>query len=148
MSIKSQQVSQKFVQRFPNCHIPTYKANGVGWASCNWGVYKIITLRPVHISTAASAQQTFSTVWKILRHIRESNTPVPRSYSPNFNLYNELQSAKVSSGTYTPTRIKLQAYSAIFSLSGPLMVAQWLRYGATNRKIAGSIPGGVIGIFH
>jgi hypothetical protein len=31
---------------------------------------------------------------------------------------------------------------------GPLMVAQWLRYCATNRKVAGSIPVGVIGIFH
>jgi uncharacterized membrane protein len=31
---------------------------------------------------------------------------------------------------------------------GPLMVAQWLRYCATNRKVAGSIPNGVIGIFH
>jgi hypothetical protein len=31
---------------------------------------------------------------------------------------------------------------------GPLMVAQWLRYCATNRKVAGSIPYGVIGIFH
>jgi hypothetical protein len=30
----------------------------------------------------------------------------------------------------------------------PLMVAQWLRYCATNRKDAGSIPDGVIGIFH
>jgi hypothetical protein len=27
------------------------------------------------------------------------------------------------------------------------MVAQWLRYCATNRKVAGSIPDGVIGIF-
>jgi hypothetical protein len=27
-------------------------------------------------------------------------------------------------------------------------VAQWLRRCATNRKVAGSIPGGVIGIFH
>jgi hypothetical protein len=31
---------------------------------------------------------------------------------------------------------------------GPLMVAQWLRYCATNRKVAGSIPDGVTGIFH
>jgi hypothetical protein len=30
---------------------------------------------------------------------------------------------------------------------GPLMVLQWLRYCATNRKVAGSIPDGVIGIF-
>jgi hypothetical protein len=28
------------------------------------------------------------------------------------------------------------------------MVAQWLRYYATNLKVAGSIPDGVIGIFH
>ena len=27
-------------------------------------------------------------------------------------------------------------------------VARWLRCCATNRKVAGSIPGGVIGIFH
>jgi len=27
-------------------------------------------------------------------------------------------------------------------------VAQWLRYGVTNRKVAGSIPDGVIKIFH
>jgi hypothetical protein len=31
---------------------------------------------------------------------------------------------------------------------GPLMVAQWLRYCATNRKVAGSIPDGITGIFH
>jgi hypothetical protein len=33
-------------------------------------------------------------------------------------------------------------------LWGPLMVAQWLRYCATNRNVAGSIPDGVTGIFH
>jgi hypothetical protein len=33
-------------------------------------------------------------------------------------------------------------------VGGPLMVAQWLRYCARNRKVAGSIPDGVIGIFH
>jgi hypothetical protein len=27
-------------------------------------------------------------------------------------------------------------------------VAQWLQYYATNRKVAGSIPDGVTGIFH
>jgi len=27
-------------------------------------------------------------------------------------------------------------------------VAQWLRCCATNRKVAGSIPAGVIGVFH
>jgi hypothetical protein len=33
-------------------------------------------------------------------------------------------------------------------MGGPLMVAQWLMYCATNRKVAGSIPDGVIRIFH
>jgi len=28
------------------------------------------------------------------------------------------------------------------------LVAQWLRFCATNWKVAGSIPDGVIGIFH
>jgi hypothetical protein len=28
------------------------------------------------------------------------------------------------------------------------VVAQWLRYCATNRKVVGSIPGGVTGSFH
>jgi len=31
---------------------------------------------------------------------------------------------------------------------GGTAVAQWLRCCATNRKVAGSIPDGVIGIFH
>jgi hypothetical protein len=31
---------------------------------------------------------------------------------------------------------------------GPLMVAEWLRYCATNRKVAGSIQDAAIGIFH
>jgi hypothetical protein len=30
---------------------------------------------------------------------------------------------------------------------GGTAVAQWLMYCATNRKVAGSIPDGVIGIF-
>jgi hypothetical protein len=37
----------------------------------------------------------------------------------------------------------------VFALcGGPLIVAQWLRYCATNRKVAGSIPDGITGIFH
>jgi hypothetical protein len=37
---------------------------------------------------------------------------------------------------------KYSRYSFLFA------VAQWLRHCATNRKVAGSIPDGVIGIFH
>jgi hypothetical protein len=35
-----------------------------------------------------------------------------------------------------------------YSFSRGTAVAQWLRYCATNREVAGSIPRGVIGIFH
>ena len=38
-------------------------------------------------------------------------------------------------------------YNGVLSTYGTA-VAQWLRCCATNRKVAGSIPGGVIGIFH
>jgi len=31
---------------------------------------------------------------------------------------------------------------------GDRAVPQWLRCCATNRKVAGSVPAGVIGIFH
>jgi hypothetical protein len=31
---------------------------------------------------------------------------------------------------------------------GTLLVAQWLRHYTTDRKVAGSIPDGVIEIFH
>ena len=44
---------------------------------------------------------------------------------------------------YTHLAIYLPTYSM-----GGTAAAQWLRCYATNRKVAGSIPVGVIGIFH
>ena len=35
-----------------------------------------------------------------------------------------------------------------YNITKGTAVAQWLRCCATNRKVAGSIPDGVIGIFH
>jgi hypothetical protein len=43
--------------------------------------------------------------------------------------------------------VVLKLTQLISGAGGPLMVAQWLRYCATNRKVACSIPDGVIGIF-
>ena len=40
-----------------------------------------------------------------------------------------------------------RVFSEYFGFQGTA-VAQWLRCCATNRKVAGSIPAGVIGIFH
>ena len=39
-------------------------------------------------------------------------------------------------------------FKATLELKLYVQLAQWLRYCATNRKVAGSIPAGVIGIFH
>jgi hypothetical protein len=39
-------------------------------------------------------------------------------------------------------------FMSLNDFSGGHAVAQWLRHCATNRKVAGSIPDGVIGIFH
>ena len=47
----------------------------------------------------------------------------------------------------TPPTI-LHDYNALHFYILGTMVAQWLRCCATNRKVAGSIPDGVIGIFH
>ena len=38
--------------------------------------------------------------------------------------------------------------SVLFDVELETAVAQWLRCCATNRKVSGSIPAGVIGIFH
>jgi hypothetical protein len=39
-------------------------------------------------------------------------------------------------------------YAYIIAFNTRNAVTQWLRHCATNRKVAGSIPDGVIGIFH
>ena len=51
--------------------------------------------------------------------------------------------------SYSPvlSPIKRQEFS-LGTQTREAAVAQWLRCCATNRKVAGSIPDGVIGIFH
>jgi len=39
-------------------------------------------------------------------------------------------------------------YSTSDNLRTPRRINSWLRYCATSRKVAGSFPDGVIGIFH
>jgi hypothetical protein len=41
-----------------------------------------------------------------------------------------------------------EANGRVAQNGGGHAVAQWLRHCATNRKVAGSIPDSVIGIFH
>ena len=48
---------------------------------------------------------------------------------------------------YSLQGVRNKIITFIFILMGTA-VAQWLRCCATNRKFAGSIPDGVIGIFH
>ena len=49
--------------------------------------------------------------------------------------------------SYTYYLLALRLILSLF-LHGTTAVAQWLRCCATNRKVVGSIPAGVIGIFH
>jgi hypothetical protein len=53
--------------------------------------------------------------------------------------------------SYIKTRIKSREIhkkeSVTVASGGPLMVAQWLRYCAANRKVAGLIPDGVLEFF-
>ena len=53
----------------------------------------------------------------------------------------------VSSTCAHHQKIKIALYSLWYHHMGTA-VAQWIRCCATNRKVAGSIPAGVIGIFH
>jgi len=48
------------------------------------------------------------------------------------------------------SRSELSSLQNIFDIQEDTgtAVVQWLRYCATNRKVAGSIPAGVIGVFH
>jgi hypothetical protein len=41
-----------------------------------------------------------------------------------------------------------EGYYLEYSYDGGHEVAQWLRHWAKNRKVAGSIPDGIIAIFH
>jgi hypothetical protein len=41
----------------------------------------------------------------------------------------------------------LELFNDLLATKGTA-VAQWLRYCATNRKVPGSIPDGITGIFH
>jgi hypothetical protein len=50
----------------------------------------------------------------------------------------------ISITTYSPIPLFPESYIAKMGTT----VAQWLRYCATNQKVAGLIPDDVIGIFH
>jgi hypothetical protein len=55
--------------------------------------------------------------------------------------------------TYQFLRLLVSVQNTLYNKSSNFKcegtaVAQWLRYCATNRKVTGSIPDGVIGFFH
>ena len=45
-------------------------------------------------------------------------------------------------------REMIRVFKCYYIIDLGTAMAQWLRRCTTNRKVAGSIPGGVIGIFH
>jgi hypothetical protein len=92
--------------------------------------------------------------------MRNINTYLINKQIPRNKLYNKILSNMygLKVDEHTIKEIKLPSKYALILLKfstayhplrcGPLMVSQWLRHCATNRKVAGSIPDGVIGIFH
>ena len=63
-------------------------------------------------------------------------------------LYRRLGDFWSPSGPEDENKISASGNSNPNPLHEGTAVAQWLRCCATNRKVAGSIPDGVIGIFH
>jgi len=56
--------------------------------------------------------------------------------------------SKICSEYHTFSEKELHLPTKRLEVLGGTAVAQWLRCCATNRKVAGWIPAGVIGIFH
>ena len=63
-------------------------------------------------------------------------------------LVTDLSQASGKSGIRLHFTPKVSVLASQLLIHRGTAVAQWLRCCATNRKIAGSIPDGVIGIFH
>ena len=62
---------------------------------------------------------------------------------------NSMSSAPYSVGPDSYLRHSIEFHNThLLCFPSDTTVAQWLRRCATNRKVAGSIPAGVIGIFH
>jgi hypothetical protein len=55
---------------------------------------------------------------------------------------------KQRSGQPSTLADPVQDIAAALHANREHVVAQWLRHCTTNQKVAGSIPDGVIGIFH
>jgi hypothetical protein len=98
--------------------------------------YPKITNNPFSKYTCSSVANTFAVLWFF---------ELTSTYSC-VHVVTESNSAKIWSRVYRNTNSVFGTYQ--FVIRGPLMVAQWLRYRATNRNVAGSIPDGITEIFH
>jgi hypothetical protein len=73
----------------------------------------------------------------------------------NYNstiIHNQRNIEEINREKISTVALNKQTKKIYFQVIYPLLwgntVAQWLRYCATNQKVAGSIPDGVNGIFH
>ena len=72
----------------------------------------------------------------------------PQYGEASVNYYQLTDDTKIMDTTKTLLFFKIATcFDFVMSLSGTA-IAQWLRCYATNRMVAGSIPDGVIGMFH
>jgi len=93
--------------------------------------------------------------WGLRRPVRKADNLPPScavvTKSGNLNFLEPSGSFQACNGTALPfyhIRSAVFTCPTSFFFSISLSIAQWLRCCATNRKVAGSIPAGVIGIFH
>ena len=95
-------------------------------------------------------QQPEHQAGKRIRHAQEQKACY-KSFVYVVCLLQRLKSFELVPGakmTISPFQISVNKDPDPMYLEVLTAVAQWLRYCATNRKVAGSIPDGVIGIFH
>jgi len=77
--------------------------------------------------------------------LQQFYTYVFKIHTDSYECYVTQHSNKLTAVGLNITQDRIQNN---LSTCNRVAVAQWLRYSATNRKVAGSIPAGVNGIFH
>jgi hypothetical protein len=139
-------------------HMPVWVCCGTFLWRCRWGhscpipsflSYEICLICVVSPDIAVLQYATL--LDQRLTHVRSVFTAEARYvYSPVLPDISQCETPTIDHVfTYAKSRHCLHLLRSAFICIMPgHAVAQWLRHCATNRKVAGSIPDGVIGIFH
>ena len=90
----------------------------------------------------------FKTVWPVFTSLVYVITDdYSKEYSKGLSVHTYSVKFKIKERNFQKQSFTSRIIKCIIFVKGTA-VAQWLRCCATNRKVAGSIPDGVTGIFH